>query len=85
MIIKHKKWFFYAPTLFLLFLLIYSCSSSKNHYFQRTDGKWISQKRYERVIKRAVKKAFRKLSKEDKEILKGARILDSTEVRNLNQ
>ena len=58
-------------SVFLLATLFTSCANQ--HYFQLTNGKWISKKKYDRIIDRCIKKAFKKIPKEDLKYWEGVR------------
>ncbi len=56
--------------LFCLFsmLMLLSCSTNK-HYYQLTDGKWVSKREYSRIVKRCIHEALMETSKEDLELI----------------
>jgi hypothetical protein len=59
--------------LSIFFLLSFLTSCVNQHYFQLTNGKWISKKKYDSIIRRCIKKAFKKIPKEDLKYWEGVR------------
>jgi hypothetical protein len=58
-------------SFFLLLSFLTSCVNQ--HYFQLTNGKWVSKKKYDSIIRRCIKKAFKKIPKEDLKYWEGVR------------
>jgi len=59
------------PILFLLFL---SSCVSQTPYFYKVDGTSETKRQFDRSIRKSIKKAWNKLNKEEKNLLKGTKI-----------
>jgi hypothetical protein len=69
----------------LLFIILISnvlssCSTNR-HYYQLTDGKWVSEKKFTKIIKRAFNNAIKMSSDEDLKLISGFEI-DTVGVNN---
>lgn len=69
----------------LLFIMLISnallsCSANR-HYYQLTDGKWVSKKKLTKIVKRAVNDAMKMSSDEDLKLIVGFEI-DTVGVKN---
>ena len=60
-----------SPILLFLMFFFLSC---KQTYYVTPSGKKINEKKEKRIINRAVNKAYKKLSKEEKESLKNVKL-----------
>ncbi len=58
--------------IFMIFLLS-SCSTNK-HYYQLTDGKWVSKRQFNSMVKKCIHEAVMETSKEDLELISGMTI-----------
>ena len=61
--------------LFCLFsmLMLLSCTTNK-HYYQLTDGKWVSKRQFNSIVKKCIHEAVMETSKEDLELISGMTI-----------
>jgi hypothetical protein len=56
----------YLTILSVFFLS--SCATNK-HYYQLTDGKWVSEKKFNRIVNKSIRHALKNTSKEDLELI----------------
>jgi len=54
-------------------LMLFSCSTNK-HYYQLTDGKWVSKRQFNSIVKKCIHEAVMETSKEDLELISGMTI-----------
>ena len=67
----------FKTVFFVSIFSLTSCASEKS--IELTDGTYITERQYDRILKRAYKETIREMSKEDKKIIKSTRFSVETE------
>ncbi len=60
--------------LFILFVILFFASCQTEKTVQLANGEFVSERRYNKLIKKSYRSALRQMSKEDKKIIKSIRI-----------
>lgn len=67
----------FKTVFFVSIFSLTSCATEKS--VELTDGTCITERQYDRILKRAYKETIREMSKEDKKIIKSTRFSVETE------
>jgi hypothetical protein len=65
--------------LFSLFIILFLLSCNSQKTVQLANGEFVSEKKYNKMIKNSYKKALRQMSKEDRELFKSTKFSVETE------
>ena len=68
--------------LFSLFIILFLLSCNSQKTVQLANGEFVSEKQYNKMIKKSYKKVLRQMSKEDRELIKSTNFSIETELNH---
>lgn len=68
--------------LFSLFIILFLLSCNSQKTVQLANGEFVTEKQYNKMIKKSYKKALRQMSKKDRDLFKSTKFNIETEINH---